>query len=239
MISYKRLPASGQEGTVEGVSGILDDIKNAITGGGWFSMPTWVKSYWTTIKNKIAALQALGPQISSYQQRIAVAQHNLFARGTEEGNRYAHALDDELAKINDDLMKWWKVKGYIDKYLPQWMELDQNISAEKQGLGFVPIVLGAAAIAALAYVVTTGMALYQDYQFKVGLTQDIIEQKLTSGQAKDILSVPGSEGIIEKVVGKVGAGLGFGVPIALVVGVGGYLLYTTVLKDMLFGTRST
>ena len=86
MIAYQRLPASGQEGTAAGVNGIVDDIKNALTGGGWFSMPKWVKSYWTTIKDKIGALQALGPQISSYQQRIAIAQQKLFARGTERDN---------------------------------------------------------------------------------------------------------------------------------------------------------
>lgn len=233
MISYKRLPASGQEGTKAGVDGILDDIKSAL-GGGWFSMPTWVKSYWTVVQGKIAALQALGPQISAYQQRIAIAQQKLFARGTEHDNQLAHSLDDELAKINDDLMKWWKVKGYIDSYLPQWMGLNQNIAAEQQGLGFVPVILGAAAIAALAYVVTTGMALYQDYQFKVGLTQDVIEQKLTSGQAKDILSIPPSDNIVTKTISNITGGIGIGIPTALVVGGTIYILFQTgLLKQVI------
>ena len=236
MIAYQRLPASGQEGTAAGVNGIVDDIKNALTGGGWFSMPKWVKSYWTTIKDKIGALQALGPQISSYQQRIAIAQQKLFARGTERDNQLARSLDDELEKINDDLMKWWRVKGYIDRYTPEWMGLDQNIQAEKQGLGFVPIILGAAAIAALAYVVTTGMALYQDYQFKVGLTQDVIDQKISSGQAKDILSIPGADNIITKTLEKVGSGLGFGVPVALIVGAGLYVAFSTGLLNKLVNT---
>lgn len=222
MIAYTRLPASNQ---LEGISGVTD----------WFGMPKWVLSYWNTIKGKIADLQALGPKISAYQQKIAIAQSRLQARGLTNA---AASLDDELAKINDDLQKWWKVKGYIDTYLPQWMGLEENIKAGVSGLGFVPIVLAGMALVALAYVVNTGMALLQDYMFKSQLTQDVIDQKLTSGQAAEILSVPSSPGVIEQVVGKVGTGLGFGVPMALVAGVGGYLLYTTVLKDMLFSHRA-
>jgi hypothetical protein len=219
MITYTRLPAGNQ---LEGIS-------------DWFGMPSWVRSYWNVVKGKIADLQALGPKISAYQQKIAIAQSRLQARGLTNA---ADSLNDELAKINDDLQKWWKVKGYIDTYLPQWLGLEENIKAGVSGLGFVPIVLAGMALVALAYVVNTGMALLQDYMFKSQLTQDVIEQKLTSGQAADILSVPSSEGVIEKVVGKVGSGVGFGLPIALVAGVGGYLLYTTVLRDMLFGVRS-
>lgn len=55
------------------------------------------------------------------------------------------------------------------------------------GLGALPIILSAAALAALAYCVTTGMALYQDYVTKKDLSQAVIEGKLTSGQAADII----------------------------------------------------
>lgn len=216
MYTFRMIPAS------QGLSGVMD-MFNA-------------KSYWNVLKGKIADIKGLGIQISTYQQRLGVAQSRLNARGLTSA---ADALNDEIRKVQDDLDKWWKVKGYIDTYLPQWTGLDENISvAPTSGVGVIPIVLAGMALVALAYCVNTGMALLQDYQFKKNLTDAVIEQKMTSGQAAEILSVPKDEGIIEKVVGKVGVGLGFGIPTALIVGVGGYLLYTTVLKDMLFRTRS-
>jgi hypothetical protein len=55
----------------------------------------------------------------------------------------------------------------------------------------------------------------------------VIDQKLSTGQMADLLSIPKSEGIFEKTIGKVGAGLGFGIPTALLVGGGLYLLFST------------
>jgi hypothetical protein len=225
MITYKQLPGRPSQ---EALNGITD----------WFGMPTWVKSYWQTIKNKINDLQQLGFKISTYQQKLGVAKYNLEQRGKHD---LAAQLDDEIKKAQDDLDKWWKVKGYIDTYLPSWMQLDQNtgIAAPGSAVGIVPFILAGMALTALAYVVNTGMALLQDYMYKSQLTSAVIEGKMTSGQAAEILSVPKQEGIVEKVVGKVGVGLGFGIPTALAIGVGGYILYTTVLKDLLFGARSS
>jgi hypothetical protein len=230
MISYQRLPGRASQQALNGIS-------------DWFGMPTWVKDYWATIKNRIAELQGLGFVISTHQQKIAVAQQNLLKRGEVQ---WARALDDELAKIQDDLDKWWKVKGYIDTYLPQWMKLDTNEVITQPGsaaLGIVPFILAGMALVALAYVVNTGMALLQDYAFKSQLTTAVIEQKLTSGQAAEILSIPKDEGVVAKVIGQVGVGLGFGIPTALIVAGGAYLLLTTgVLNkviDSIFGGSST
>jgi hypothetical protein len=91
--------------------------------------------------------------------------------------------------------------------------------------------MGAAAIAALAYTVNVGMALLQDYALKRSLTTDVIEKKLTSGQAAEILSVPRESSVvaqtIQKTVEAVGSGIGFGIPTALLVGGGLYLLYSS------------
>ena len=198
-----------------------------------------IKGKWGLLKQNIADLQALGLKISTYQQRIAIAQQKLFARGTADGNRLAHALDDELAKINDDLMKWWKVKGYIDTYLPQWMGLDTNINvAPTSGVGFIaPIVLSVIAAGALTYCITTGMALLQDYSYKSQLTQDVIDNKLTTGQMTDILSIPRTTGgVFESVIEKVGIGAGIGIPTALIVGGALYVAFSTGLLNKLVNT---
>jgi len=210
MYSYRKLPASNS------LEGIFD------FGYGW----SWFSSYWNSLKGKIAELQGLGLKISTYQQRIAVAQQTLLKRGDTRG---AAALGDELLKIQDDLDKWWKVKQKLDTWVPTFMKAEQESGQPTgQGLGALPIlVLGVAGIAALSYIVNTGLALLQDYAFKSQLTQAVIDKKLASGEMRDIISVPKEEGIFEKTIEKVGVGLGFGIPTALLVGGGIYLLLMT------------
>lgn len=221
MYSFGKMP--GGDTSLNGVSGILD----------WFGMPSWVRSYWDTIKTKINELQQLGYQISLHQQKLGAAKYNLEAKGRKD---LADLLADEIVKVQDDLDKWWKVKGYIDTYLPEWMKLDTNAAIMQpgsgvSGLGAAPFILAGMALTALAYCVNTGMALLQDYSFKKHLTAQIIEGKMTSGQAAEILSVPRPSSAIEETVQKtveaVGSGIGFGIPTALLVGGGLYLLYTT------------
>lgn len=219
MISYQRLPGSSLAGL---------DMFN-------FS------SYWNAIKNKIADLQALGPVISVHQQKLGVARYNLIQRGLPH---LAELLDDEIKKVQDDLDKWWRVKGYIDKYLPEWAKADQPSGGVVNNLSVLPVVLGVASIAALAYCVNVGMALLQDYALKRSLTTDVIEKKITSGQAAEILSVPRESSIVSETISKtveaVGSGIGFGIPTALLVGGGLYLLYTAgVFKTLLGGSSQS
>ena len=217
MYSYKKLPASGS------LEGVFD------FGYGW----SWFSSYWNSLKNRIQELYWLGFKISTYQQRIAIAQQTLLKRGEV---RSAAALDDELRKIQDDLDKWWKVKGYLDTWVPTFIKAEQESGQPTgQGLGGLPIIiLGAAGIFALSYIVNNGLALLQDYQFKMQLTQAVIDKKIASGEMRDIISVPKEEGIFEKAIEKVGVGLGFGIPTVLLVGGGLYLLFTTgMLKGIL------
>jgi len=228
MISYQRLPGRASQECLNGIS-------------DWFGMPTWVKQYWAVLKGKINDLRNLGQVISAHQQKLGIAYTNLVNRGRQD---LADQLRDEADKVNDDLQKWWKVKGYIDTYLPQWMKLETNevLTAPGSGVGVVPFILAGMALTALAYVVNTGLALLQDYAFKSKLTSAIIEGKMTSGQAAEVLSVPSNEGVFEKVVGKVGVGVGVGIPTALLVAGGAYLLWSTgVLKGVLgmFGGGSS
>jgi hypothetical protein len=219
MISYQRLPGRASQ---QALSGIFD------FGYGW----SWFSSYWNSLKGKIQELYGLGFKISTYQQRIAVAQQTLLKRGD---TTHAAALGNELLKIQDDLDKWWEVKGYLDTWVPAFIKAEQESGQPTgQGLGALPLlILGVAGIAALSYCVNTGLALLQDYQFKSQLTQAVIDKKLASGEMRDIISVPKEEGIFEKTIEKVGGGLGFGIPTALIVGGGIYLLFSTgVLNKM-------
>jgi hypothetical protein len=191
--------------------------------------------YWNALKNKIKELQGLGFHISTYQQRLGVAHTRLTAKGRPD---LAAVLDDEIRKAQNDLDKWWKVKGYIDRYLPEWMMIDKGASASPSGLGVVPLALSGMAIAGLTYVVTTGLALLQDYSFKKGLTEAVIEGKVTSGQAAEILSVPKEKGVFERVTENVGTTVGIGLPVILLIGGGVYFAMTTGMLKGVLGSRS-
>jgi hypothetical protein len=226
MLSTSRLP-----GTVDGIE------------MSQFAM------YWKAIKDKIQDLYNVGYQISLYQQRLGTTIYNLKQKGDLQR---AALLDDEVKKANDDLQKWWKVKGYLDQYLPEWMKVAsepgakaitsvtsnsvevQSVKEVKPkvsyqtyqeptiteqvtgwvkswfGLGQLPIiVLGAASLAALAYVVNTGMALLQDYAFKSKVLTAIEQKVLTPEQGADVIkSGQAPPGVLEKVVEGIGTNVG-------------------------------
>jgi hypothetical protein len=215
MIAYQKLPGSldGQ-----GLNGVLD-----------------FNSYWDAFKHRIKDLYDIGPKITTYWARISYAQQKLVARGDTRG---AAALDDELKKIADDMQKWSRVKGYLDTWVPTFMNIEKQQNAEK-GLGIIPaLILGVTGIFALSYIVNTGMALLQDYEYKSQLTQAVIDQKLSTGQMTDILSVPRSEGVVEKVISTVGVVAGVGIPTVLLIGGGLYLLFATGMLRSILGSRS-
>jgi len=241
--------------------------------------------YWNAIKNKINDLRQLPVWATNHAMKLGLVVSKL----QREGKHQAVAgMELEIRKVNDDIAKAWKVKGYIDKYLPDWMaaantngapivqatqgpgqmvtvpapitpsvtmrpgipvyqepSLAQQlkgwvgswfgsggVSAFPQdgGLGFVPIVATIVGLPALAYVVTTGMALYQDYYYKKDLTTATIEGKLTSGQTKDLLT--GSRPA-ESVFEKLGIGVGSNlVTMALVAGAG-YIAFQYIMTKKL------
>lgn len=99
-----------------------------------------------------------------------------------------------------------------------------------RGLGIIPILaisMSTSAIAALAYVVTTGMSLWQDYRFKKDLTQSVIEGKVTSGQFAQIVTASRPpESFVEKITAQVGGNVA---TIAVLAGLGylGFMYYTS------------
>jgi len=227
------------------------------------------RSYWEAIKNRINDLRNLPTWATNHAMKLGVVVHNLRTKGRPD---LADRYQTEIDKVNDDIRKAWKVKGYIDKYLPEWMAAASDSGAavkgemigpmqdqgptmqsgafysgggtpitmmetitqkaanaknavtgwfsglfrssdeQVNGLGFVPlVVISASAIAALAYVVTQGMALYQDYSSKKDLTIAVMEGKLTSGQAAEILTAerpPESDSIFEQIATNVGSNVG-------------------------------
>ena len=233
-------------------------------------------SYWNAIKDKIADLRELPTWATNHAMKLGITVSNLEKLGKTQA---IEAMQLGIRKVNDDIAKAWKVRGYIDTYLPQWMAAANQATgsgapivttatqtktvAPQQpvqvyteptlfqdatgwvkslfgggvdghgGLGIAPVIaISAAAIAALAYVVTVGMSLWQDYKFKKDLTQNVIEGKVTSGQMAQILTAARPpENLIEKITSQAGGNL---LTIAAVAGIG-YLAFNYIMTKKVLG----
>ena len=198
-------------------------------------------SYWQAIKDRIGELRELPTWATNHAMKLGITVSNLEKKGDR---RAIDAMKLEIQKVNDDIAKAWKVRQYIDQYLPQWMAVANQASGSgapivptakapttpqvyqeptvtgwvkswftgvngDHGLGIAPLIaISAAGIAALAYVVTVGMSLWQDYRFKKDLTQTVIEGKVTSGQMAEILTAARPpESIVEKIASQAGGNL--------------------------------
>lgn len=248
-------------------------------------------TYWNAIKNRIHDLQMLPTWAVNHAMKLGIVVSRLQAMGRQD---LVDGMQLEIRKVNDDIAKAWKVKGYVDQWLPKWMEaavaqtagapivapqtyaaptavapvptpesfgirqepegfgpmlpqvyveptMGQQVTgwlkslvglndypSERvpydRGLGILPLVAVAVSIPALAYCVTTGMALYQDYITKKDLTADVILGKLTSGQAKDILTGPRpAEG--GGIFANIATGVGTNIGTMAIVGIAGYLAF--------------
>lgn len=198
-------------------------------------------AYWQAIKDRINDLRQLPVWATNHAMKLGITVSNLEKKGDR---RAIDAMKLEIQKVNDDIAKAWKVRQYIDQYLPQWMAVANQASGSgapivpttkapttpqvyqeptvtgwvkswftgvngDHGLGIAPLIaISAAGIAALAYVVTVGMSLWQDYRFKKDLTQAVIEGKVTTGQMGDILtSARPPETLVEKIASQAGGNL--------------------------------
>jgi len=229
MYTYRQLPA-----TIDGIESLN------------------FNAYWQAVKDKIADLRELPTWATQHAMKLGIVVSSLQKQGKTQA---IEAMQMEIRKVNDDIAKAWKVRGYIDTYLPQWMAVAGQgqgsgapivtttsagkIVAPQQpmqayveptlfqtaggwvrslfssgvdghhGLGIAPLIaISATAIAALAYVVTVGMSLWQDYRFKKDLTQNVIEGKIASGQMADILTAARPpETVLEKITAQAGGNL--------------------------------
>ena len=92
---------------------------------------------WSVIKNRIPELQAMGLKITGRATVLGRTIANLERRGGPDAQRLIAELQPQIREVNDDIAKYWKVKGYIDQYLPEWMKQD---AAAKSPAATAPIV---------------------------------------------------------------------------------------------------
>lgn len=151
---------------------------------GMLSMFT---SAWTTLKVKLAEIRDLGTTIAANMARY----RRLAARSlspTQHGQVQAG-----LGRTIVQQSTWQQLMAKINQYLPSWLSQERAVSIEGQaglqGLGIVPVVLGAAALAALATVASVGLKLLKDvYTEKANL--DRLEGMVKSGALTSAQALP-------------------------------------------------
>ena len=110
MYTYRQLPA-----TIDGIESLN------------------FAAYWAAIKERIEELRQLPTWATNHAMKLGITVTNLRNKGL---HAQADAMALEGRKVNDDIAKAWKVKGYIDRYLPEWMSVSQK--AAGSGAPIVP-----------------------------------------------------------------------------------------------------
>lgn len=189
-----------------------------------------LKRYLKVIRENVHDLRRLPNMVTAHLMKLGTTVTNLEKKGRHDMVRL---LRDEIAKANDDLRKAWETKEKIEKYSPEWAKAEgTNPTSIRQifGLGGLPaVVIGAAAIAAAAWVVNHGMSLVQDYTVKERMAQHVIQKRLEAGDATVIMQATPSPSFIPTFDFGFGAG-GATVLTLGAVGVAAYLLWPTLMR---------
>ena len=138
--------------------------------------------YWNSVKSYIPSLRVLPTKIT----QLMTKSTTLKARANKIGES---ALANTLAESGGILASLLNlaidIKNKIETYLPDWM----SSSKEPAGLGafWVPVTIGATAIAALSYVSYYGLQLLKDYQTQELVIKGVEQKILTIEQAKALI----------------------------------------------------
>lgn len=165
------------------------------------------RSNWNVVKDKIFQLRNLPNTVTNRLMKYGVDVTNLRTNPKipkYRADQLIKILQFDIDKAHDDLRKAWVVKQRIDKYLPEWIKAARHSGSIETvgGLGVVFVLgISVAAIAALAYTVTTGMAIWSEYK---------TDKPFTGGGGSTPPTLPGGDcrGFFGKLLCNLGAGLG-------------------------------
>ena len=150
-------------------------------------------NYWNSIKGQISQIYAVGGKLASLQSKAA----DLKSRATAIKSPLADEASKQAQSIYGLQERWEAVRKMIDQYLPTWKEAETAGTADHplstdytvKGLGAIPLILvGGAALAALAYVATSGASLLKDYEFQKAVLSSLERRLITTEQAKGLIT---------------------------------------------------
>lgn len=191
------------------------------------SLPDF-SSYWRKIQTYLDTLYTHDKKILDIRQKAMDKYRNTVKTNPTQAAVYKAIWD----KTFDQMATWSKVKSYIDTYLPSWLNASKTTSTSAAGLGVIPLlVLGAASIAALAYVATYGIQMLKEYEIQSKVLTDVENKIISPAQAATILekTTPTSSTFGSAI------GSSMGKPIGIIIGLGvlgavAYFLYPKLSK---------
>lgn len=152
--------------------------------------------HWRVIKDNISQLRELPYKVTLRLQVLGKARANMLAKNM---TAQVSSLQSDIDKANKDLQQAWKVREIIDKYMPEWVKGSRGTVVSQ--LGALPIILGAAAIAGLAFVAVEGMKLLKEYQFEKSVIAQITAKGLSVDEATKLLESEKQKGLFSGLFG--------------------------------------
>lgn len=192
-------------------------------------------NYWNSVKAQISQIYAVGGKLATLQSQAA----NIRTRAAAVDPNLAGEASKQSQSIFSLQERWESVRKMIDQYLPTWKKAEADTTSTAnhplstdytvKGLGALPLVLiGASALAALAYVATSGASLIKDYEFQKAVLTSLERRLITAEQAK---------GLIKSGTSTPTFGTELGTNIGKYVGIGAAALGAIYLLPMLLKKR--
>lgn len=138
-------------------------------------------SYWNAVKGKVQQLLDLPGLIEQRKGQLIVIMAQAQQAGDSTTYNQANASFQRLTAMKATATD---IVNKINSYLPTWTEAEQ---AQVGGFGFLPIVLGVAAIGALAYVAVQGLALLKSYEQESKIIDGIPQKKYSVQEAQGLI----------------------------------------------------
>lgn len=155
--------------------------------GGAETSSFW--NYWNTVKGQISQIYAIGGKLASLNAKL----DNIHSRASKVDPNLANEASKQRPAMVTLQDRWEAVRKMIDQYLPTWKKAEADTGAEHPlstdyTVGALPLILvGGAALAALAYVATSGLSLIKDYEFQKAVLTSLERRLISTEQAKGLI----------------------------------------------------
>ena len=150
-------------------------------------------NYWNSVKSQISQIYSIGGKLITLNTKLA----DIRIRASKVDPNLVNEASRQSPAIMALQERWEAARKMIDQYLPTWKKAEADagtadhplsVDYTVQGVGAIPLILiGGAALAALAYVATSGASLIKDYEFQKAVLTSLERRLITTEQAQGLI----------------------------------------------------
>ncbi len=177
--------------------------------GDWWDPRTWVSAvqtvgleagqatrakipqYWAEIKDRLATYARLDTDVGAAKREAAALVQMASQKGDTKTVIAASQAWQELTAAEPTAKS---VAAKVRQYHTQWASATESAVDRESGLGALPLVLGAAALIALAYVAANGAKTYATYLTQRRILDDLKAKSMTAAQAQELMKAASGGG---------------------------------------------